>query len=153
MATIKPRVNVTLDQADFDVLRAFCALNRCSMSSYLCELVKASVPTLQHLTTLLSASKSLEGVVSEGLISSAESLSSSLSAAESELSGIADYVKGVSPPLASPSSVSAGDGAGEGVSEVISPLTINKGVRLEKKTSCVRLFVAGGKDVSNGKGV
>lgn len=153
MATVKPRVNVTLDQSDFDILRTFCQLNQCSMSSYLAEIVKASVPTLVHLSTILSAAEELKGVAANSLSLSANSLSSSLSDAQGVLGGIAGYVSGLSPPQTSPS-VCAGDGAGDGDGMDSSPLTINKGVRLEEKTSGVRLFVAGGRDVSKaGKGV
>ena len=154
MATVKPRVNVTLDQSDFDILRTFCQLNQCSMSSYLAEIVKASVPTLVHLSTILSAAEELKGVAANSLSLSANSLSSSLSDAQGVLGGIAGYVSGLSPSQASPSREGAGDGAGQGDGMDSSPLTINKGVRLEEKTSGVRLFVAGGRDVSKaGKGV
>lgn len=104
-----PRVQVSIPQLHYESLKRFCQLNGCSMSSYLSELVIASVPVLDVLSAKLAAASAVRQEV--------EMLSSNpfLGAVDQLDMALENAVKMLvaHPAQASPS-VCAGDGAGTG---------------------------------------
>lgn len=124
MPTVKPRVNVTLPQDEYDLLRKFCSMSGLSMSGYLSQVVSMSIPQLRALVDVVEVARSLEG--------------EALEAFDRELSVIQ------SDSLSSLSSLSSS-------LEESSPLTLNKGVRFNNKSPTrhktnQNIFLAAGND-------
>jgi hypothetical protein len=134
MPTIKPRVNITLNQSDYDVLREFCTVTKKSMSSYLSEVVAASVPQMKALVEVVGIARGLEG---DALQAFNSELSSVGSCAQSSVMGVSKQL--------------------DEVAKGVNPLSLNKGVRLvnkgtNSKSGQVKLFVAAGNVFAEGKG-
>lgn len=138
-----PRVQVSIPSDAYQSLKRFCALSECSMSSYLSELVVASVPVLDALSVNLTAAKALKH--------DAEILSSNpfLGAVDQLDMALENAVKMlVAHPAQTSPSVCAGDGAGTGcgndaVKSELTPLLLTGGLG---KTKSVHLPVRGVKN-------
>ena len=65
MATTKPRVTVTLEQADYDLLAEFADQQGCSMSSVLVEVWQEAAPTITRVVKLIKEAKAAQGQVGD----------------------------------------------------------------------------------------
>ena len=54
MPTSKPRIQVTLEQSDYDILKEHCRLTNRSMASFVSEVVSVSSPNLKEINAILS---------------------------------------------------------------------------------------------------
>ena len=113
MPTIKPRVNVTLEQGVYDVLKALSVALDQSMGSIVADMISSNVDAFKGVAAMVTVAKAMD--------SDARSvLSSKLQSAESALSS------GIKSGIEMLSMV-------EGEGGQASPLTINKGVRSNPK--------------------
>lgn len=72
MATIKPRVNVTLEQSDYDVLKRLSELSGTSMSKQIGELVRTVIPVLVQMADNFEKLKLADEVIKDRLRKSAD---------------------------------------------------------------------------------
>lgn len=67
MPTAKPRVNVAMDQADFDLLSAFAARQGVSRSSVLVELWQMAAPVMARVLKLVEEAERARGSIKDGI--------------------------------------------------------------------------------------
>lgn len=72
MATIKPRVNVTLEQSDYDILKRLSELSGTSMSKQIAELVQTVVPVLSQMADNFEKLKQADEAIKNRLRVSAD---------------------------------------------------------------------------------
>lgn len=60
MATTKPRITVTLDQAVYDLYRELAEVQGCSMSSLVSDLLYATVPVQQQVLAAMKTALSMQ---------------------------------------------------------------------------------------------
>lgn len=72
MATLKPRVNVTLEQEDYDVLKRLSELSGTSMSKQIAELVQTVVPVLSQMADNFEKLKQADETIKNRLRISAD---------------------------------------------------------------------------------
>lgn len=72
MATTKPRVNVTLEQSDYDVLKRLSELSGTSMSKQIAELVQTVVPVLSQMADNFEKLKQADETIKNRLRISAD---------------------------------------------------------------------------------
>lgn len=65
MATKKPRITVTLDQADYDLLAEFAEQQKCSMSAVLVEVWQEAAPTIVRVVKLIREAKAAKSQVGD----------------------------------------------------------------------------------------
>lgn len=65
MATTKPRVTVTLEQSDYDLLAEFAQQQGCSMSAVLADVWQEAGPTIARVVKLIKEAKAAQGQVGE----------------------------------------------------------------------------------------
>ena len=71
MPTAKPRVNVAMDQADFDLLSAFAARQGVSRASVLLELWQMSAPVMARVLKLVEEAERAKASVRKGIVEAA----------------------------------------------------------------------------------
>lgn len=65
MATTKPRITVTLDQGDYDILAEFAKQQGCSMSSALSDIWKEAVPTIARVVKLIREANATKETIAD----------------------------------------------------------------------------------------
>ena len=162
MATIKPRINVTLSNEVYEAIKEFSDIAGCSMSSVVADMLTTNLETFRTTTMIISMAKSME---KDALATLKPKLDGIESAVEKTITGAQDFMSRFGDllntlgeqPATSRAQVHAQPptrtGAGDG-----DPLTINKGVRfsenVEKSNRKTHLFLAtsrGKQGVKNGK--
>lgn len=68
MPTAKPRVNVAMDQADFDLLSAFAASQGVSRASVLVELWQMAAPVMARVLKLVEEAQRAKDSVRKGIV-------------------------------------------------------------------------------------
>ena len=68
MPTAKPRVNVAMDQADFDLLSAFAASQGVSRASVLVELWQMAAPVMARVLKLVEEARRAKDSVRKGIV-------------------------------------------------------------------------------------
>lgn len=74
MATTKPRITITLEQADYDVLKRLNKLNGVPMSKTISEFVSLTTPVLSQIADNLERLAESDRLVKDGLSASLESM-------------------------------------------------------------------------------
>lgn len=72
MTTKKPRIQVTLEQSDYDLVSKLASLQARSISSVVAELIAACAPSFDLTIKMLFASSQISGVAREHWLSSVE---------------------------------------------------------------------------------
>lgn len=67
MATNKPRITVTLDQDDYELLSEFAAQQGASRSAVLAEIWKEAAPTIVRVVKLIKEAKAAHGQIGEAI--------------------------------------------------------------------------------------
>ena len=68
MPTAKPRVNVAMDQADFDLLSAFAASQGVSRASVMVELWQMAAPVMARVLKLVEEARRAKESVRKGIV-------------------------------------------------------------------------------------
>ena len=68
MPTAKPRVNVAMDQADFDLLSAFAASQGVSRASVMVELWQMAAPVMARVLKLVEEAQRAKDSVRKGIV-------------------------------------------------------------------------------------
>lgn len=90
MATTKPRITITLEQADYDVLKRLNKLNGVPMSKTISEFVSLTTPVLSQIADNLERLAESDRLVKDGLSASLESMLTRTQALYVESQGILD---------------------------------------------------------------
>lgn len=74
MPTHKPRIQVTLDQDVYDIIKKYSEISGQSMSGFVSQTLVQASPALAHLTEIMSVAANMSSAAQEGFISSAVGL-------------------------------------------------------------------------------
>lgn len=74
MATLKPRITITLSDEQHQVLHALAELQKVSMSSIVVDLLETAMPSLERLSTLLEIAEQAPKNVMDGLRTSLQNV-------------------------------------------------------------------------------
>lgn len=72
MSTKNPRINITLKQADYDVIKRLSELTGTSMSKTINEYLEVVIPTLDRVADNLEIIKNSDKNIKEGLVKSVD---------------------------------------------------------------------------------
>lgn len=127
MATLRPRITVTVTDQIMDVLKRYSDVSGETVSNIVFQILESSVPAFEVGINIVSTAKALEDETKKALISSLQP------EIEHVQKFTFDTMERLRRPSQVPPSVCAGEDAGEGGAEGVNPLAINKGVRLVKQ--------------------
>ena len=72
MPTRNPRINITLKQADYDVIKRLSELTGSSMSKTIKEYLEVVIPTLERVADNLEIIKNSDRTIKDGLVKSVD---------------------------------------------------------------------------------
>ena len=117
MATSKPRVQVTLDQDVYDVIKSHASLTGSTMSGFISSAMEQAAPQLSALNKVLLMADQLSADAKAAFMAEWAAGSADLTALLKEYTPSDDAIARVAPA------------ASDAPSDGSSPLSINKGVR------------------------
>lgn len=144
MPTIKPRINITLDQETYDLIKGYSSLTKTSMSSLVAEMLTSAAPSLRSLLSVLTMAQNMQKDAIQSFLAPVQEIGEF--AIQSQ-----ELVETSLQSLEQPSRVTVPGGTVGGVSGAakgVNPLAINKGVRstvrreTDKKTNKPKVWLA-----------
>ena len=146
MATKKPRVQVTLDRDVYDVIKAHAFLTGSTMSGFISEAMGQAAPSLAALNKVLKMADSLSEEAKAAFMNDLALAGADCAHLMREFSPSETAIARVAPA------------AGDAVSDGVSPLAINKGVRFSDqrrvlaKNGSKNIYLASDSSKDKGRG-